>query len=209
MPTPTSIRLNPVRLVLRQSSCFYCGGEHLNDVMLLENRVGLRYCAEHKAWAERDVRAHLHETKQVPTREALLHPVLGLFLAALKNPTTIQRSSGDWEDKWVLQLGADCKHMSLVNKLGEWLIPMVNYSSNLAKPVPLSVFQDVAFVTHNPTMPLFDRAAFEAVLDAGLYAAEHAEAEALGVPAAEVEETPGVHTFFANGQAVRAFLPTV
>ena len=211
--TPTTFAMTPTTLVMRPDACFYCGAEPENDERTLGDAFGIRYCGTHKSAAKRDSNAYLHETHHVKVADALLHPVLGPFLALLESPTAILRSNGAWDHGWRLETRPFADHSTLMWTRGVWTIPMFHGEQRRQKRVPLPTLLDDAFLTHNPgiVFPAFpaSRTSLQRVLDDGVYAADYAAVRALTELPHEVVETAGINEYVVGQRLARIFVEQV
>lgn len=100
IPT-TSVTMEPSRLVMMESRCFYCSSESWADE-LVHRLFGIRHCEHHTWEAERDVREYLIRNNIIRMKDAAQHPILGPFLERLRPTLTVRRTSGALEENWYI-----------------------------------------------------------------------------------------------------------
>jgi hypothetical protein len=194
----------PTSLILRTNQCFYCIEESVNDEKTLGHDFGIRYCAAHEWDARRDSNAYLHEAREVRTEHALAHPILGPFLALLKQSVSIRRTSGMIEDDWRLQYEPWSEFTTLRFIKDDWHIPMIHSSSKIMKYVPLWTFQESELrALHNPAISEHIESV-QNTLQEGIYKIDY-DSYCLEQSAYVVPETAGVLPGFLNGRLARIF----
>jgi hypothetical protein len=93
------LRMEPCRLVMLPSRCFYCTAESTWDTEV-HRLFGIRHCDTHQQDADRDVKDFLIANNIVRMQDAMDHDVLGPFLRGLGETFAVRRSSGVLEDGW-------------------------------------------------------------------------------------------------------------
>lgn len=114
-PLFTSI-LEPCRLVMRQSACFYCGSSHYNDY-ILDDLFGIRACPQHATWATRDNMAFCHKSNMVSINQEKKNSLFSPLFEVLGNETRVKRSSGAIDDGWRINQPSYFE-MPFISKIG-------------------------------------------------------------------------------------------
>jgi hypothetical protein len=163
--------------------------------------MGLKTCAVHNGWANRDCNAWLAKEQVVRLSDAWRHPRLRPFLEAAAEGFSVRRSNGFVESGWFIQKQITFLYPPMIRYYaGEWHIPC--YLGHIDKMVPLSQF--IEFGSED-----MREAALIAIstLDAGIYSkdyADHMEYFQSGVDI--VAELPEVGVADFEGQRVRVWL---
>jgi hypothetical protein len=194
--------LIPASLCMRVCACFYCGSSTNYQDVNIEYLYGIRTCPDHKAWAERDCRAHCHRLKTVPLAWIADSPKLAPILEQFKNRTiSVRRSSGDLDSGWTL--GSTSRYESdYIQKCKDvWALPLVNIDKEVQKKVSI---QDI--LRENPELnaTVFEEAIV--ALEDGIYKAEfdaHTLAAGSG-NTTELPEEPCVGMVWYQDRFVRA-----
>jgi hypothetical protein len=189
--------LLPTSLVMRSSTCFYCGAEDENDERTLGHTFGIRYCAEHKASAKRDSRAYLHSKYKVRVQDALRHEVLGPFFRGLLTEQVIRRTNGVLEGGWTLL--TEEQH-AIFYKDDEWRIPMIHRGNDITKGVALSIFQEERA---SPFQVPLQVPLIQETLNEGIYKADYDAQQ--GASLSHVPETEGIGLYVNGGEILRLF----
>lgn len=151
--------LVPGSLRMRVCACFYCGSTQDYTDTCIEWLWGIRACADHKEWAERDCRAECHRIGAVPLPWVRTIPRLAPLLEQLKDRSlNVRRTSGELQSGWKLAPTSYLEGECIQKIQGEWTLPLRNYDEELVKRVS---FEDI--VDENPDL---DRAVFDDALDA-------------------------------------------
>lgn len=197
--------LEPFRLVLRYSKCYYCNSPEYDDTCI-EVHFGIRHCPTHAAWARRDCNAYLHAKKQVPLWDAWNHPVLKeLFTLLTTNTVHVLRSNGSLQSGWILRPSEEYSFAPdfLVYLEGDWLLPMKHQTEGIQKHVGL-----LDLLQNEPTgiltKELVDRVF--AVLEEGLYKQDflkQQECLLLSSDSTKPEECTTIRTGFWKGRECR------
>jgi len=152
-PTDTVYsRLEPERLVMTRTVCFYCGADH-TKMALVHYNFGMKTCDAHHNRGVRDCRAYLHREGLVKTNDAAKNTTLSKLFTYLDGGIPIVRSNGKVQEDWVLNMQDGIDTTFIVRSLtsaDDWLIPMkwvspTGYADDLVKHVNLTYFLDAGF----------------------------------------------------------------
>jgi hypothetical protein len=195
--------LEPFRLVLRYSHCYYCGSTEYKDT-ILGPHFGIRHCIEHEPWAIRDCRVYLHTNEVVLLEDCTKHPTLHRLIKSLTtNPITIVRSSGKKQSGWTLNsknsLFLYDGPKTLHKKEGEWMLPLLHTELQLTKYVPLSCI----LLPENPFLTKEAVEQIQTILDNGLYLDEYEKQISMCQSSTEAHESDQIQTIDYNGISIR------
>ena len=193
--------LTPISLVMTRMCCFYCNGSQ-DKVLCVGDRMGLKTCAIHNGWANRDCNAWMAKEQVVRLSDARRHPGLKPFLEAAVEGFSVRRSNGIVESGWTLQSPIQFLYPPMLRLFaGEWHIPC-SRGGEVDKMVPLSQF--IEFGSED-----MREAALTAIatLDAGIYSKDYADhMEYFQSGPDMVPELPEVGIADFEGQRVRVWL---
>ena len=193
--------LTPISLIMTRMCCFYCNGQQ-DKILCVGNRMGLKTCAIHNGWANRDCNAWMAKEQVVRLSDARRHPSLKPFLALLDEGFSVRRSSGLVESGWLLQSPLHFLYPPMLRfYAGTWHIPCCN-TSDVEKMVPLSQFIELGSEDMRESA-----LAAMAVLEAGIYSKDYSEhMEYFQSGPDMVTELPEVAVAEYEGQRVRVWL---
>ena len=145
-------RLEPERLVMTRTVCFYCGADH-TKMALVHYNFGMKTCHTHYNRGIRDCNAYMHREGLVKTKHAVKHAALSRLFTYLDGGIPIVRSNGEVQEGWVLNMQDGVETTFIARSLtstDDWLIPMKwvspnGYADDLVKHVNLTYFLDAKF----------------------------------------------------------------
>ena len=166
------------------TSCHYCGapgGGHYTIHAL----YGILACDAHKADAQRDIDAHLHDANMVRIADA--RAAAPAFFAGLPPTFAVKRSSGAIDDGWALPNEEHDRVYVKRRHDGEWLLTVEKKSEEIAKGVPFTDFIGLPGITADAVATLIT------ALERGFYKAAADEHEALKAQGAKFGPTFNEH----------------
>ena len=134
--------MEPVRIVLIQHRCFYCGNSDVHFHRLW-HLFGLLHCAEHAQAAQEDCEEYMRKDGMIRRCDAIAHPVLGPFLAALGDAIPVLRTSGAVES-WCFPVLDERPLILRSRSQGTWGFHLQGSDGQglMERFVPISQFRD-------------------------------------------------------------------
>ena len=185
--------LDPTTLILRKSTCFYCGNPSINDAPV-EYMFGIRYCVDHTDSATRDC-IGWHHSREIYIENV---PNYKVFNEYAKN-MFIKRSNGDIEDGWSLDTYSFVKNID-----NTWIIPVKNEMKGHTKRISLESLCNINSVEFTDVVK--DIIAYLTIAECDcVFCKEYREVRSR-CSNTTVKETAGVETIILNdGRVCRAF----
>jgi hypothetical protein len=134
------VPVEPMRLVLIQHRCFYCGNPDDVHLYRLWHLFGILHCSQHAVDAKEDCEEFLRTRGFVRRCDAMAHPVLGPFMESLGTNIPVLRSSGTVETGWYFPLLDEVPLIRKSTTFGCWGFHLCGGESE--KFVPLTQFRD-------------------------------------------------------------------
>ena len=200
-------RLEPERLVMTRTVCFYCGADH-TKMALVHYNFGMKTCDAHHSRGIRDCNAYMHREGLVKTKQAVKHAALSRLFTYLDGGIPIVRSNGEVQEDWVLNMQDGIDTTFIVRSLtstDDWLLPMKwvspnGYADDLVKHVDLNYFLDAKFFGDRLDNTII-RDALD-LLNKGIYLNDHYEYQLCPSLSVITEEEDPIPQAAANAAAV-------
>jgi len=183
MSEPYKAFADPIRTVMFIPKCLYCGKKETYWAKCMY-QLSIIACNEHKAFADRDVKAWNHRNNRVKWIDYTTD-ILFKETDILIDRITVKRTSGDIEDDWIL-IKPDFYEMAPIKKHdGIWLIGVKKIDETIIKAIPV---EDLKMSITEEKHGLVDD--LIAKLDDGFYKKENLEYNQLSSAYIPAEENP-------------------